>query len=443
MADYPEIVGWRDSIPSETRSLTKTAYIAFSFTLGIFFLWALTVPLSGAVVSNGKIFSKVKNTVLQHPYGGVVKELYVQDGGSVRKGDLIAVIQPEAAVADLAQMKAKREMLLAARRRLEEKNTTLEHGFSFGALRGVSIDTSYNGDSNSSISIEQDLLGVAQDQKEKGELEALEAQVESLQAEYNGKREQISQFKELQWILEEQYTGLSQLVKDGHIAKAQLWEIQSRRLSLASDLSSVKGERDSLLGKIEEAQQRIKAQKAEYLKAKSTELSEILLEIASIEERLNAASDAYSNTKIFAAIDGVITNLTVNSVGNVIQPAEQIGEIVPREGPFLVEVNIAPSDVSSVKIGTPADVVVTALNGRLNDPYEGTVEYISADSNINENTGLPYFTTHVRLGSNISKPSEIHSGMYAQVYIKTEARTFLNYILAPITDSFRKAFNEG
>lgn len=443
MSDGQKTLSWRESIPSETRSLTRVAYIVFSLTLGIFFFWALTAPLSGAVVSSGKIFSKVNNSILQHPYGGVVKELHARNGQIVRKGDLIAIIQPETAIADLAKMTAQREMLLAARRRLEENKPTLENQFSLGPLRGLSPETSNKSKLSNPISQEQNLLGIAQNQKERGELEALEAQIVALQAEYNGTSGQIANFNDLKQILEEQYSNLSKLVKDGHIAKAQLWDVQSRRLSLASDLSSVKGQRDGLLGKINEVRQRIKAQKAEHLKAKSTELSEILLEIASIDERLAAVNDAYSQTKVFAAINGVVTNLSVTSEGNVIPAAGSIGEIVPSEGPFLVEVNVSPSNVNSVKLGIGADVIVTAFNSRLSDPIKGFVEYISADSTIDENTGLPYFKAHINLDVEGDKLSEIQSGMYAQVYVKTEARTFLSYVLKPIADSFRKAFNEG
>ena len=61
---------------------------------------------------------------------------------------------------------------------------------------------------------------------------------------------------------------------------------------------------------------------------------------------------------------------------------------------------------------------------------------------LDENSGELYFITRVGLSAVPEVRQRLTSGMSAEVYIQTESRTFMAYLLKPFSDSFQKAFNE-
>ena len=89
-----------------------------------------------------------------------------------------------------------------------------------------------------------------------------------------------------------------------------------------------------------------------------------------------------------------------------------------------------------------AEVIVTAFNRNLDDPIEGTVSYLAADSQIDELTGESYFTARINIEPEEDTAKRIMAGMFTEVYIQAASRTFMSYLAKPVTDSFRRAFQE-
>lgn len=438
-------MNWKDKVHTSTNKLSQTGCIALGSTLGVFLIWALLFPLSGAVVATGKVIGEGQNKVLQHPLGGVIKQILAKDGDILSKGDLIVIIEPNAAIATLAELEANRHYLLSAKSRLiASKHATVaeEPLFGINELRGVSFRKASIQDGAILIAVEQDAELNASTEKHQSELSALENQLAAFTSELIGVSDQIEQNKEISVLLNEQYSNIKSLEKNGHIAKTQVWDIQTRRLDLLARISSLRGNYNSLIGRVDETNDRIRALKASRQQENSRELTNILVELESIEERINAAKSVLQYSELRAPEAGTLTNVMFNTVGGVIDAGGVIAEIVPLNNSFQVEAKIMPADIKSVSGGSSARVVITAFNTRLKDPLDGIVDYVSADSQIDANTGEAFFTTRVSLDADEQTLKEISSGMYAQIFIETEARTFMSYVLRPITDSFRKAFNE-
>ena len=98
-------------------------------------------------------------------------------------------------------------------------------------------------------------------------------------------------------------------------------------------------------------------------------------------------------------------------------------------------------------------VRLTALNQRLTPMIEGRVVYLSADtvsqrepSSAKDVARQDTFVVRVQLDEQRAR-SKIENfkptpGMPADVFIKTDERTFLEYILKPLSDTFVRAFRE-
>src|SRR6202011_3647285 len=84
--------------------------------------WTVLMPLAGAVVVPGNLVVQSNVKTIQHPTGGVVAEIKVQNGASVSAGDLLVRLDATQAQASqqmvskqLDEMRAKIARLSAER----------------------------------------------------------------------------------------------------------------------------------------------------------------------------------------------------------------------------------------------------------------------------------------------------------------------------------------
>lgn len=450
---------WKQSVVKDTSSIARKGYTICAATLGIFILWALFFPIAGAVVTEGKVKSFGQNKLLQHPTGGVIKQIFARDGSILKKGELVLSIQPEAAVADLTQLSVSRDLLLAQKSRLmASKSGGSGFGISFLSTGSVSdLRGSVGSDgsrkkikpklASDDIYIEQEAQFKAGKRKFDSELSALRNQLFGLSSEAIGVQEQIYKNEEQLQSINQQVNKMRPLANSGYIAKTRLWDVETRQRDVESLLASLSARHVSLNSNIDEVQNKVRAFEATKKQDESIELTEVLSQLASIEERMAAAQKQVDYSKITAPASGVLTNLSVNTVGGYLQAGAIIAEIVPEDQPLEIEARIMPTDIGSLSIGQPAKITITAFNARLIDQLDGDVTYVSADSMLDENTGEPYFTARLSIVSGDAELQDtlkqVKAGMYAQVFIQTESRSFMSYVLTPMTDSFRKAFNES
>lgn len=441
---------WQKNVPSDTEELARFGYIFLFLTFGVFLIWANWAPISGAVATSGKVAVEGQNQLIQHPFGGVVKKIYAKEGQLLNKGDVVALIEPESSLAALKELRARRDYLVASRSRLVSiKGDSLagylqsENQFNLGELRGVSTENRTVVNASNLIYNEQNAVLTAAKTKFESEFSALQNSLNSLKSQYASVSDQIEQNRSLAATLSNRYKRLSTLASNGDIAESQVWQTQTQKLELTSRISALRGEFNSLDSQIKEGEDKLRTLSASRQQENSLELSGVFVELESIEERIAAAENALSYSELKAPETGIVTNLMVNTVGGVVQAGMTIAEIVPQDENLLIETRITPEDIKSVVVGSSADVTITAFNARVIDPFEGTVSYVSADSQVDENTGAPYFLARIVLDKGRKKSTDIKPGMYAQVFIGTEARTFMSYVMRPITDSFKKAFLES
>ncbi|WP_162653455.1 HlyD family type I secretion periplasmic adaptor subunit [Lentilitoribacter sp. Alg239-R112] len=439
-------LNWKDNVSAETASISRRGYIAVGVTLFIFVLWGSFSSISGAVIANGKIIIAGQNKLLQHPTGGVVRQISAKDGAFLNKGDLVAIIDPSEAISQLAQLRARKDVLIATQNRIRSsqvgriETANLRGETFYGNLRGgiYTEDKTYN----EGIYLAQIAELNASSNLLSRELSALKNQLSALESEYISVGNQAERNEQQLALLSKQLKNLNTLRNSGSIAENQVWQIESQRLTTLARLDELKGSSISLVSRMDEVEDRIAVLKATRKQDNSRELTDVLSELGSIKERIEAAERAVEYSEIRAPVSGTLTNLTANTIGGVINSSDIIAEIVPSGSPVQVEARIMPTDVASVYIDQNARVVITAFNARLVDPIDGRVNYISADSQIDPSTGETYFTARISLQPDQETISRVQAGMYSQVFIETEARSFFSYALQPITDSFRKAFRE-
>jgi len=158
------------------------------------------------------------------------------------------------------------------------------------------------------------------------------------------------------------------------------------------------------------------------------------------------AFDKVSKAVIASPVIGTIKKINFNTLGGVVQPGEEIMEIVPSEDKLLIETKITPKDIAFLHPGLPAIVKVTAYDFTSYGGLKGTVEHISADTSQDEE-GNSFYIVKVRTQeSSLMKDDgtemPIIPGMLTSVDVITGKKSILEYILNPILRAKDTALRE-
>jgi len=444
---------WKQQVHTQTRRIIRNGLLSIGGFVALFALWSVLFPLSSAVIALGMVISAGQNKLVQHQLGGSVAAIYARDGQIVKAGDLIITLDPVIDRAELERLHARRALFQAMEARIvaqlsgtdeisfpAEFNTVLPYGLRGGLNLSSERDRLYR----QLIDDQTKTLAVA-NVNLKQELDVLRQQVRSLKEQNGARRARtISVGQELD-IMKTQYARMAPGAKRGYVAQNRVDELGREMRQLEGTAATLAGEISSTEHRISETRARI----AQTIASKRLELSDKLSEdrgqIAELTSQIEAAESTVEKREIRAPVSGIVVKSAVHTVGGVVRPGDVIAEIVPTGQQRMIEARVIPLDIDYVREGQRAEIVISAFNTRLYDPLVGAVDYVAADATVDQNTGESFFVVRLKLAeaaTQFNRISDLRVGMAGDVFIQTGGRTFLSYLLKPIADSFRRAFQE-
>ena len=431
---------WAADVPTRTGGVSMIGYAGIAAFLGAFGFWAATAPLAGAAIASGVVAAAGQNLTVQHLEGGIVAEVAVEEGQRVEAGDTMFVMDRTNALALRNRLTKQRLALLARKARLEAER-----------------------DGDDGLTLDPDLLATA---AEEGVDDTVNEQVREFETRYERHRSERVIFAQRIATLGEQIAGLEAQVLAGEqqqevIAAETVRKEDLVRKGLArqDELSDLLRAGAQLFGQIAQAQASIGAAKTQVVEAEEqvvrlatqrieqavTELAEVRTQLGDIEEQLNAADAVLGRVVVRAPTDGIVVSLAYRAPGSVVGPGEGMAELLPTTDDLVVEARLSPLDIDQVSLGQEASLRFSALNARITPEVDATIRYVSPDRLVDPATQEPYYTARLEITENLPpevRPDQIYPGMPVETFIRTSERTFLEYLVKPITDSFSRAFTE-
>jgi HlyD family type I secretion membrane fusion protein len=235
------------------------------------------------------------------------------------------------------------------------------------------------------------------------------------------------------------------LATQGFVQRTRLMQLERGVSEYEARLEEHRAELAKNGQRTSELELRILAQRNTYVQSATDELKEISTRLFDLEERLRPSRDAAERQRITSPIAGVVVGQKVFSSGAVVGPREVLMEIVPEDKTLIVEVRIRPEDINHVRMGSEAEVRLTAYQSRTTPLVPGSVTYVAADRAQDQQTGAPYYVVHVDVPASALEEAgklRMTAGMPAEVYIRTDTRTPFDYLLAPVTAYLRRGMRE-
>lgn len=401
--------------------------------------WLAFAPLQGAVVAAG--FVKVDNNrkTVQHNEGGIVKEIRVHDGEHVTRGQQLILLEDTQVSAAYLVLRSALDAELARQARLQAEATG-KSTFDFPAeltKRGQEPVVA------ELIGREQVLFRTRLETLRK-QTHLLEKQIVRVDNELNALEGQMTADKTSRQLAEEELQTYSVLREKNFISGTRLLE-QKR---MVSDYQSRSEERRADIARTlrlrEELQLKIVGLESDYSSGAAAELKDSSARVVELSERLKPSENALGRQAITSPVSGIVLGLKVHTPGAAIGPREPLMDIVPDSGALLIEAQAGVDAIKEMYQGQTTDIRFTALPYRTTPLINGQITYISPDI-LTDREGRPFYQIHVLPDRHAMKSAGIpplQPGMAAELYIQTQSRTALEYLLKPITDSLARAFRE-
>ena len=403
--------------------------------------WAATTDLAGAVVASGTVVVASNVKKVQHPSGGVVGKIFVRNGDHVKAGDLLVRLDETVTRANLQVITRQLDELFGRQARLRaERDDAAAVVFPPEILNRASefeIDQILNGEKR---------LFESRRNGDHSKKQQLDERISALKEEISGLTSQAeSKAKESEYIGKE-LTGLETLEAKQLVTTTKIMSLRRDGARIEGERAQLKASAASSRGKIAEIEvQKLGIEhdgKSETLK----DLREAEGKIAELSERRTAAEDQLRRIDLRAPVDGVVHQLSVFTVGGVINTAEPLMLIVPEGDKLVIEAKIAPQDIDQARSHEEAMIRFPAFNQRTTPQVAGRVTNIAADlTKDQQQPNIAYYVARVEISDEEMKKLvnlKLIPGMPAEVQIRTTARTALSYLLKPLQDQFAKAFKE-
>lgn len=426
----------------EGRKAIRVGIVILAVAFGGFGLWAILAPLAGAIIVPATVKIASYRKTVQHLEGGIVREILVQAGDRVKQGQPLVILNDvqESANVDVLRIQLDGELARAARLRAERAR-----------LKSVDFPadlTARSGDPRvAALLFSEKAFFEARRQLIEGQVSLLRVQMKQVREEIKGLQSQIKSADDYIAYTREELVLNERLHKENFVAYARLLPFK-RQLS---EKEEKRGEFVALISqadqKISERELRIVTLYDNHVKEATEELKDTEKRISDLEERLRPSEDQLRRQTITAPIAGEVVDLKIHTVGGVIGPRESLMDIVPFESSVIVEGRVKVEDIDEVKVGLVVDLQLSANKRRTTPKVAGKVIYVSADTLVDPGpAGGAYYLVHMEvdqrsLGQIGNLP--LTPGMPVEAFIKTRERTFLRYMLEPVTDTLRKAFRES
>ncbi len=428
------------------RRLQLVGYSAIAVAVGGFGGWAATSDIAGAVIANGTIVIESDVKKVQHPTGGIVGDILVKEGSEVEAEQVLMRLDDTLTRATLGVVQSQLDLYLARQARLLAERDGL---LALGTVN-ASADAASTGALATALAGERRLFNSRRDALD-GQRAQLRERIIQIGEEIGGLTAQReSKGKEIDYIADE-LNGVEQLYAKNLVSIARLKQLQR-------DQARLQGERGQLIAEIARSRGKVAETELQMLQLDQDFRTEVLKDlretearVAELQERANAATDELKRTTIRAPLAGIVYQLQVHTIGGVIAKGETIMQIAPRADPLIVEAKIAPPDIDQVEIHAPVRVRVNAGNRRTTPDLGGTVTFVSPDL-----TGEPlatatfmqkprYYLVRVALSEAAVKAAgdlQLVPGMPVEVYIRTQDRTPLDYLMKPLHEQLARTFRE-
>ena len=426
-------------VPKSARSVSLWIGIAVIASM----VAASVIKIDKVVTGQGKLVSTEPTTLIQPLDTSIVRAIYVQPGQRVKKGDLLAELDPTFAAAN---MKADQEQVDSYTAQIERLRAQLDNKPYVPSVSNP----------NTALQLEtynqlqaQYTAGVANFDQQITSLKAQLAQAESDMRQYAQRLELANNVEAMRQQLQKMQVG----------SRLDSLAAADNRLSMAGQLNDAQASANKAVGDIAS----IQAQRDTYIQQWYSNLSQQLQQaqnyLAPAQQNLTKDQRMHQLIMIKAPNDAIVLNMGQASVGSVLQAGQQFISLTPLGTPLEADIVLSGTDTGYLNAGDKVDLKLSSLPFLQYGMLKGVVQYVSSDSfnpeqvqsgAVKDVTGTTpqglFYLARVKILQNdlhnTPQGFELAPGMPLNADVKIGKRTVAGFMLQRVLPAFTQGMRE-
>ena len=398
-------------------------------------IWAKNTSLDIVAVAPGKVVPSNNVKVLQHLEGGIIEKIKVVEGSIVKKGDVLVKFRQIASKSEVGEIKGRLGFIEAGiitYQSLTSKTKPIYPKYLLENYPEI-IQNFYN-DYKSKLS----LL--------KSEVNLLKAKITADKKESDFAQQKILESKITLKLFNKQVKISSNLKLKNLTSEISHIDLLRNLQILKTKIIEENRKLESLRSNIFIHKKNIELKQLRFNELITNQIKIYLEEKDKYTQRLDKYKDQLGRKSLISPINGMVKSMNFFTEGGVIQPGENILEIVPNDGKFVVKSKLSISDIGFVKINQKVLIKLSGSHSTMFQPLKGIIKSISPDS-INDNKNKPFYQIFIELDNdkfmNKSQEFQILPGLEVDCSIVIAKRNILNNLFAPFKNAIDNSFREN
>jgi len=393
-------------------------------------------------MARGELVTVTPALVIQPLERVVVSAVHVKIGDVVRKGQLLASLDPTFAQADVEQLQTKLSGYTARQKRLEAE------------IAGTAFVLPAHPDRAELLEAE---LFREREQTYAARIRTYREDRARIDATLSATRSDLKK-------AEARLKLLQRIVEMRKVLVAKAYDSELRLLEARAQLIATEREKIQAEGKVAELGHQAASTDAqreaferEWGEKVADELVTVRRDRESAAEELSKARRRQDMVNLTAPEDAIVLEIAKRSIGSVLREAEVLFTLIPLDAPLEAEVRLSPLDIGIVKVGDEVRLKLDAFPFQRHGTAKGVVTTISADAfHPNRNGGspdaakaeaaTPFHKARIKLLDtnlrNVPDDYRLLPGMTVTAEIKVGNQRVISYLLWPIMKGLDESLRE-
>ena len=425
---------------SEWRPVAFAGYTLIAMTFGVAGVWAAVAKLDKAVIATGFIETETNRKTVQHLEGGIVRQILIKEGDHVTEGQVLFRLEQVQAEANNESLSNQLDSALALEARLVAERDGAQEISWPKEFKDRLVEPTLSHTLDDQIHQFEERRGSLEGQKN-----VIESRIVQLHKEIDGISIEKTSTESQTTYINQELVGLRELAGKNLVPVTRVYAMERERTRLEGSVGRAVADMAKAESSIDEMNIQIQELTQKFQEEVASSLLDARQKIADLRERLSVSQDVVNRLAITAPRAGMVQNLKVFTIGQVLRGGEPLLDIVPDNDALVVHAEFSTTDIDNVFAGMTSEVRFPAFHSRTIPVMLGKIESISHDRLLDESTHQYYYLGLVSLNRGDIPDeyrSRVRAGMPAEIIVSSGERTVLNYLVGPLSSSLRKTFRE-
>ncbi len=435
----PSVIEVLETPPSPVGRLIMWTIL---FVTVIALSWSIIGTVDEVIVAPGKVISVGNDKVVEAESQGKISKINIKEGEHVNKGDILIEFDRQYTGSDMNRLQK-----MVSYYKLEIERLGSEIG-----NKPFTPDLKHYPGMAADDIIYQKELYKQRLSNYNTRVKTTEAAVAASLATIDVAKAKVEQYGQTLPKLKETEESFRKLSEKGAVSKLELQERELSRIQVEQDLLGAKAELTKSKADLNQSQQQLASVTSDWMTDIVQRMTETMTNLKTTEEELSKAKVRYGADIIKAPISGIVYDMNVTTIGEVVMPDSKMLSIVPDDTPLEVEAMVSTRDIGMIEddqqgsVGQVADIKVDTYAFQKYGVLTGHVRLMSAESTEDKALNTTYYKVYISLDKTYfmvqNKKNYISPGMTVTAEIKTRKKRIIEFFLDPFKRYQSEAFRE-